>query len=246
MASSPTAPTSDRGGSTWSNVFRAIGVIADVAAVVALLIGKGDTLVIVAAVLAALIGSLLILTSKGRLATTLGLVITLAGASIAGYTFSLSNASPQLGARATETVTITVAAPPSSGGRSPTPTTSPVEAVFRETGERPITLSDQFAINLDSREPDWEHDRNPSGLDLGYNTRKLYAPKGLRPLASPVATLADCQEATGTTPGGVPEEQLREGTTYCTETSEGRFAKVVVKRRQVDPLAVVLDVVVWE
>jgi hypothetical protein len=145
------------------------------------------------------------------------------------------------------------APPPSSTGPAPTPTTATPEpeptstvAVRRSTGKNPITLTDQYAADLDSKDGGWAvaNAAANSDWDIEFEWGGLGAAEDLAMVKGPVK-YETCQNATGYRVT-LDEKYVESGTRLCVRTSEDRFAFVTIKDVDSDPAQIALDVTVWE
>lgn len=123
---------------------------------------------------------------------------------------------------------------------------SPAE---RRTGR--IVLTDGHAVDLDSREDDWDVARAKyihfgKTLDLRLYTL-LDVHVGIVKVA-PRADYFDCAGSTGRRTE-IAHDDFARGDTFCVESDEGRWARVVITSKDTDNTCstrVKMDVLVWE
>jgi hypothetical protein len=148
----------------------------------------------------------------------------------------------------------TVTVMPSPGPTSADPTTpspSPDSTTVRRKTDpnTPLTLTDGYRADLDSRSPNWDvaYADTDTRFDITWSTG------GGGGLSANDVALVDgparpetCIAATAYS-DGVPENDLKDGATVCVRTSDHRFAYLTVRPLSpVDDSKVTLDVVVWE
>jgi len=140
-----------------------------------------------------------------------------------------------------------IASSESAGGATSTGSTrAPVE---RRKG--PVVLTDGYAFDLDSRDDDWniaraEYVYFAANLDLRLFTL-LDVQVGIVKVA-PSAGYFDCVESAGRQTE-IAHDNFFVGDTFCVETDEGRWARVVITSKEIDntySTRVAMDVVVWE
>ena len=116
-------------------------------------------------------------------------------------------------------------------------------SVRRETGRNPLKIVDNHIVDLDSLEPDWGTVGNipDDYVDLQFVFGRMNAGNGseiVKVASQP--TYDDCRFETGYSgETGRP----RVGDNYCFHTSDGRYARLLVRSADY-PLS--LDVTVWD
>ncbi|MFY1632944.1 hypothetical protein ACN27F_06585 [Solwaraspora sp. WMMB335] len=121
-------------------------------------------------------------------------------------------------------------------------------SIKRSTGDKPITLTGGYSVNLDSDEPNWEIKQGPGG-DLylwgGLNSGLGMATSGSVSYVEGKIDITRCKEATDLQPE-VASQYLRTGTAFClVGTSENRIAWVSIAGRKDDPYQIRIEVTVW-
>lgn len=117
--------------------------------------------------------------------------------------------------------------------------------------EGSVVLTDGHAIDLDSRDADWNisparYVHFGEKLDLRLFTL-LDVHIGIAEVA-PAAGYLDCANSTGRR-SEIAHDAFSAGDTFCVETDEGRWARIAVTAKQTDSsnaTRVKLNVVVWE
>ncbi|MDA3649267.1 hypothetical protein LZ318_14825 [Saccharopolyspora indica] len=233
-----------------------VGLIADVAAVVTLVSGSTKVLVVVIAAVALLLGAVSLATTFGKpvgwrvVASVTGIV---AGAVVITVVATQALTVPPNGQatgqhHAVDTPATEQPSPPSSApvttSAPPTGSTSADPAVKRQSGDKPIVLTSEYGLDLDSDDEPWiaeEPDGTTTRYDLVLNSGSLDA-RGDIASADAGATLDACMRA------GyhdyVSTTQLEPGATFCVKTSSGTYARIVVRDFQ-DSAELTLDVLVW-
>jgi hypothetical protein len=152
-----------------------------------------------------------------------------------------------------ETVTASVMAPADSAGDR-TSAGSPQRADGGAPAERrrgQVALTDGYAVDLDSRDADWnitqaEYVHFGERLDLRLFTL-LDVHVGIVKV-KPSAGYSACANSTGQQTE-IAHDEFSAGDAFCVETDEGRFARVVITAKETDSTyssRVRMDVVVWE
>jgi serine/threonine protein kinase len=157
----------------------------------------------------------------------------------------------------TPTETTTVTEPGEARARPPerdTPAVSKRDSskpVVRRTtvGGNPLTLSENYSADLDTRDPAWDvalfAASTPSArYDIGvpiYEALDNNTKSDLAVVSGP-RSFGTCRSATGYS-GSV--EGLRAGKKVCVKTSERRLAFITIKKVEVGP-QIVFDVTVWD
>ncbi|MFI0466481.1 hypothetical protein ACH347_20570 [Saccharopolyspora sp. 5N102] len=233
-----------------------ISILADVAAVVALLMSSTQNVAVVIAAVALLLGVVHLWASFGRQMdrwVVLSIIGVVAGAVLITVvaTRSLVAVPAPPSGQATELPPQTgpaTAAPttrqPSTTSASPTSSIPVDPAVSRESGDKPIVLTGGYALDLDSSDPLWvtKPTKDYSGQDLEYSSGYLYADWHVAP-ATAKATFEDCVRAGYHS--YVNSNYLVTGAAFCVKTSDGNYARIVVRDNQ-ESQQLTLDVVVWK
>jgi hypothetical protein len=130
-----------------------------------------------------------------------------------------------------------------SGG--PGPITAGAVPVFRETGDEPVTISDSYGINLDTRDVNWGV--NTSGGDLYFylsNGDPMLQANGTVALVDQPATHEHC-EAQTVLQSQLQKEQVVVGQQFCTKTGEDRWAYVNIAGIDTQGGTITLHIVVY-
>ncbi|TDD53936.1 hypothetical protein [Saccharopolyspora elongata] len=114
----------------------------------------------------------------------------------------------------------------------------------RKPMHQPIVLTGGYALDLDSSDPLWvtKPTKDYSGQDLEYSSGYLYADWHVAP-ATAKATFEDCVRAGYHS--YVNSNYLVTGAAFCVKTSDGNYARIVVRDNQ-ESQQLTLDVVVWK
>lgn len=115
---------------------------------------------------------------------------------------------------------------PPGPGDPPGPRPAGTVPVFRETGDAPVTISDSYGLNLDTRDVNWGV--TSSGDDLYFylsNGDPMLGAGSTIALVDQPATHEDC-EAQTVLQHQLQKEQVVVGGQFCTKTNEGRWAYV--------------------
>jgi hypothetical protein len=115
----------------------------------------------------------------------------------------------------------------------------------------PVALTDGYAVDLDSRDADWDmaqakYVHFEENLDLRLFTL-LDVHVGIVRVTSS-AGYFDCANATGHQIE-IAHDRFSEGDAFCVETDQGRWARVVITAKETDgsySTRVTMNVVVWE
>ncbi|MBB5960168.1 hypothetical protein FHS29_006791 [Saccharothrix tamanrassetensis] len=226
-----------------------IGIVADVAAVLAVLAGSTRNIVVVVGAVALLLGTVQLITSRGGPVDKwvfLAVIGIVAGAVTITAVVSRSPADTPPDAGSPTVGGTTRAAELSGPVVQPTATTAPAAPVIgRESGPTPLQLTDDHAVDLDSREPDWDADREavPGKYDLRYDGGYLWTSEEIAPV-KPDATPTTC--ATAGYDDDIPADDLDVGAAFCVKTTGGAVARIVIRDKGGDPGKLTLDVVVWK
>lgn len=231
-----------------------ISIVADVAAVLAVLAGSGQNIAVVVGAVALLLGAVQLATSLGAPVdrwVVLAVVGIVAGAVTITVVVSRSLVdTPTQASGVTSgatTTTTSATAEPTTSEAQPTTTTRPTSAapaVSRTSGNKPILLTDDYTVDLDSHEPDWGAERvedSSGGYDLNYSASYLWAAKDIAP-ATAQATVDDCVRAGYHSYIGASD--LVTDAAFCVKTTSGGYARVVIIAKDSGQLT--LDVVVWQ
>ncbi|WP_190817430.1 DUF308 domain-containing protein [Saccharopolyspora pogona] len=233
-----------------------ISILADVAAVVALLMSSTQNVAVVIAAIALLLGVVHLWASFGKPVdrwVVLSVVGIVAGAAMIAVvaTRSLLAVPDQASGQATDlphqtsptTPNPTTPRQPATTSASQTSSTSADPAVGRESGDKPIVLTSGYALDLDSAEPLWVAKRteDSSGHDLENSSGYLYAREDIA-VATAQATFEDCVRAGYYS--SISSNYLVTGAAFCVKTTTGAYGRIVVRDAQGSKL--VLDVVVWK
>lgn len=240
-----------------------IGIVADIAAVLAVLTGPTLNLVLVVGLVALVLGVVQLTTSLGKVvdrwvllavvgiaagATTVAVVVSRslmdvpasagdATAVAASTTESAIAPTPSTSVPATTTATSS-----SASAAEPTPSTSTTSGgIRRESGDEPVVLPTGQSIDLDSSQPDWGQSAFRPGNDLQYSGNNL-STLGAAP-ASAQVTVNDCMALTAYRIW-VFADELDTGTVFCAKTNEGAYARLTIIARTDEQLT--LDLVVWQ
>lgn len=231
-----------------------ISLVADVSAVLTVLSGSASTATLVIGVVALLIGVGLVLAKIGKpvdklvLLAVVGIVAGTAAVSVVA-TRALTNG-PDLASGPSSP-----ASTGSTAGSSATPTNptsqqssaAPQEApgVRRTSGDKPVQLTPNYGIDLDSSAVDWGAARtgtsDASKHDVYYDGGYLWAGLDLAPVKKD-ATLEDCVRA-GYKRYTKSEEVIPDAT-FCVKTNGKAFARVRLDKVDQGDL-LVLDILVW-
>lgn len=232
-----------------------VSVIADVAAVLTVFASSAQTIAVVFGVVALLLGLLQLGKSLGKpvdrwvLFAVAGIV---AGAvTIAVVTTRSVVERPAQASGGTSGGTTTAGpalAEPTASELPPTTTlrsNSAAPGIRRTSGDKPILLTDGYAVDLDSQEPNWGANRliDVPGRDLYYSAGTLWADKDLAP-ATAQATLDDCVRAGYRPHNGNIE--LANDAAFCVKTTSGAYARIVITAVDSRGNQLTLDVVVWQ
>ncbi|MEV0703120.1 hypothetical protein AB0I53_35100 [Saccharopolyspora sp. NPDC050389] len=233
-----------------------ISILADVAAVVALLMSSTQNVAVVIAAVALLLGVVHLWASFGRQMdrwVVLSIIGVVAGAVLITVvaTRALLAVPDQPSGQAADqtrqsdsTAEPTTPKPPATTSASPTSSASGDPAISRESGDKPIVLTSGYALDLDSSEPLWvaKPTKDYSGQDLEYGGGYLYADWHVAP-ATAQATFEDCVRAGYHS--YVNSYDLVTGAAFCVKTSNGTYGRIVVRDNQ-ESQQLTLDVVVWK
>lgn len=233
-----------------------ISILADVAAVVALLMSSTQNVAVVIAAVALLLGVVHLWASFGRPVdrwVVLSVIGIVAGAvlitvvvtrSLLAVPDQPSGQATDLPPRSDSTTAAPTTRQPAATSASPTSSTSADPAVSRETGDKPIVLTSGHALDLDSSEPLWVAKRtgDSSGQDLEYSSGTLYAREDIA-LTTAQATFEDCVRAGYYS--SISTNDVATGDAFCVKTTSGAYGRIVV-REAYDPQQLTLDVVVWK
>ncbi|MEU4805747.1 hypothetical protein [Actinosynnema sp. NPDC023587] len=236
-----------------------IGIIADVAAVAAVLAGSALNIAVVVGAVALLLGGVQLVTSLGKPvdrwvllavagivagAVTITLVVTRslddpaqAGSTTAGTTTTSAAAGPTTEATQQSTQQSTQ----KNTRVEPAPATPEIS---RMSGDHPIHLTDDYALDLDSQESVWIAQPNEgtgSGQDLKYDASYLWASAGIAP-AKAESTFEECLRAGYV--GYIGAEDLVTDAAFCVKTNTGAHARIVIRAMKDQQMT--LDVVVWQ
>lgn len=144
-------------------------------------------------------------------------------------------------------------APPFSAD-SDTSTTSTRPAVAGAPAERRkgfIALTDGYAVDLDSRDGDWNIEQAKYvffGENLDLRLFTLLDVHFSIVKVTPTAGYFDCANSTGRQTE-IAHDNFSEGDAFCVETNESRWARVIITAKETDgtySTRVEMDVVVWE
>jgi hypothetical protein len=136
--------------------------------------------------------------------------------------------------------------PPNETTPTPTPDSTPSTEVRRSTGDKVLTLSNAYEIDLDSMDRDLGvhySDVDPD-RDLAYDWGGLNGAGDMAIISGPVK-YETCQDATAYKQG-VDEDELENGLKICVRTSEKRYAFVTIKKIIGDRDQLQLGVTVWD
>lgn len=145
------------------------------------------------------------------------------------------------------------AAPSDSAGSdtSTTPTHPPDARPPAERRKGPVTLTDGYAFDLDSRAGDWNTEQ-AEYVDFGENLDlRLFTLLDVHigiVKVTPTAGYFDCANSTGRQTE-IAHEDFSVGDAFCVATDEGRWARVIIASKETDSTSatrVEMDVVVWE
>ena len=126
-------------------------------------------------------------------------------------------------ARAEDTPSTTDPTGPENRGPTGGPGAVPV---FRETGDAPVTISDDYGINLDTRDVNWGVSTSSGDLRFWLSgTDPMLGTNGTVAIVDQPATHEHCEAQTVLQPG-IHKEQVVVGQQFCTKTNEGRWAYV--------------------
>lgn len=167
--------------------------------------------------------------------------------------YQLSKPNPNPTPSSTSPVPVTPPTPPSSPPVTPTPptttTTEPEPVAVRRTtiGKHPLTLTHQYAADLDSMDPGWAvaDASGQSDWDIQFQWDELVGGDSDIAVVTGPAKYETCQDATGYSLN-VDPKYVEAGTDLCVRTSQQRFAFVTIKDVKSDPGRIVLDVTVWQ
>lgn len=228
-----------------------IGIVADVAAVVAVLAGSARTIAVVVGVVALLLGTVQLVTSVGK-PVDRWVLLAVAGIVAGAVTVTLvvdralvDPPAPASGATS-GTTTTSAATQPTTDAVQPTSRSKSAPAtpeISRATGDKPIRLTEDYGVDLDSRDPVWiAHPRDgESGQDLYYDASYLWAPSDIAPVTAE-ATFEDCQRAGYE--GNVGASGFVKDAAFCVKTNTGAHARIVIVAMESGQAT--LDIVVWQ
>lgn len=229
-----------------------IGIVADVAAVLAVLAGSAQNIAVVVGAVTLLLGAVQLATSRGKPVdrwVALAVVGIVAGAVTITAVVSRSWVDRPTHASgstsAATTTTTSASAKPTTSATEPTTTksTSAATGVSRMSSDKPILLTGGYTVDLDSQAADWGAKRagDTSRHDLRYDTY-LWAAVDIAS-ATAQATLDDCVRAGYHS--YINAEKLVPDAAFCVKTTSGAFARIVITA--VDHGSqLTLDVVVWQ
>lgn len=231
-----------------------LGIVADVAAVLAVLAGSAQNIATVVGLVALMLGAVQLAASLGKPVdrwVVLAVVGIVAGAVTITVVISRSLMDTPTQANgvtsgATTTTDSTTAEPTTSETQPTTTTrsTPATPAVSRASGDKPILLTENYTVDLDSHEPAWGAKRmedSAGGDDLRYDASYLWAANDIAP-ATAQATFDDCVRAGYRSHIGASD--LVTDAAFCVKTTRGVYARIVLIAMESEQLT--LDVVVWQ
>lgn len=246
-----------------------ISILADIAAVVALLTSSTHNIALVIASLALVLGTVHLWIAFGRTVdrwVIFSIVAIVAGASLITAVATSAMITRAQAGSPTNSGKPSQAPQPSQSSDQPahipstsSPVTTPQESsppsepaggdpsIARASGDKPIALTPYYALDLDSREPYWiakysSSSSNPNlSDDLKNASGTLTAPYHLAYMGSKQATLDDCIRAPYKSYSGF--EEVVTGAVFCVRTSEGAYGRITLLRAEEQQL--MLDAVVW-
>jgi hypothetical protein len=135
---------------------------------------------------------------------------------------------------------------------SPTPDPTPTPTVRRSTGNNPMTLTDGYAVDLDTplnAAWDVEYAATLFRFDMSFH-RDVGIRVGSKSDISVVdgpASYETCSNATGYAQD-IPQKEVQQGVAACVRTSEKRLAFFTIKKitPRDFPRQIQLDVTVWD
>ncbi|MFC7344087.1 hypothetical protein [Saccharopolyspora griseoalba] len=230
-------------------VWALLGIAANVVGIAGYLNNPTSMATAALAVAAILFGVVLLWSSRGQVVgakVVLAVAVIVVGAVLAAVivTRSVVSAPSEQAGRGTPDPAPPAqeesTAPPTGTAR-PTSSAPGAPEVSRASGEKPIVLTEGYGLDLDSQEPYWVAEPSgEDGEDLTLSSSHLYAHEDLA-AAAPDSTLEDCIRAGYYS--RVEIDEVTAGSAYCAKTDGGAYARVVVRERRENEMA--LDVVVW-
>ncbi|MFE2751289.1 hypothetical protein ACFXGA_04740 [Actinosynnema sp. NPDC059335] len=180
-------------------------------------------------------------------------LLTVVGAATAGLLGGLELRPTAGTAQPGTTTTTTTGSPGTSdtpvattgagAGQTTTTTAVPAGPTGAEFRSGRVELTAGYYIDFDSLgDNGGVSDKNSSKADMQYISG-LYADK-IVAVGTARPSLADCRAATGLT-SSIDSQAVQEGAAFCVQTSEGRWAGLVVVSVE-DYKQVVFDLVVWD
>jgi hypothetical protein len=140
--------------------------------------------------------------------------------------------------------------PPSLSTTSPTPDPTTVR-VARSTGNNPLTLTDGYAIDLDTLNGPWdvEYAATLSRFDMSFH-RDVGIRVGSKSdiaIVDGSARYETCSNASGYAQD-IPQKDVQQGVAACVRTSEKRLAFFTIKKitPRDFPDKIQLDVTIWD
>jgi hypothetical protein len=127
----------------------------------------------------------------------------------------------------------------------PGPVAPGAAGIFRQTGDKPVTIAASYGIDLDTRDVNWGVDPDSGDLYLSRSGSdyQLYGTTTVA-LVDHEATYDDCEAQTVLQPH-LEKEQIVVGGQFCTKTSEGRWAYVKIIGFDTERGTITLHIVVW-
>lgn len=130
---------------------------------------------------------------------------------------------------------------------SAVPSKAPDPEVFRSTGDSPVTVSNGYAIDIDTQMADWgiRYDY-AAGYELYYRNGSLGSGGGVHYAIMPTDPSREtCATTTLWQGNSLDDAATRQGIRLCVRTSENRFAFVKIVGVGAQRSSIMVSIVVW-